>query len=65
MDRQTAKALELADQLEVSEGERALVKRRIPEAAQGDLVALGYVTRFFYDGKHNRGITSLILDLIR
>ena len=58
-------AIELADKLKVTEGERNLIKRRIPEAAGGDDFAKGYITRFLYDGKHNREITGQILELLR
>jgi len=59
-------AVGLVDRMaNLSDDERQLLRKRIPEAASGDEWALGYVQRFFYDGKVNREITSQILDLIR
>jgi len=58
-------ALRLVDKMDrLTEGERNLLKKRIPEAAGGDDFAKGYVVRFLYDGKVNRQITGQILDLI-
>ena len=61
-----AKAIKLVDRMaNLSDGERQLLRQRIPEAVNGNDWALGYVMRFLYDGKVNREITSQILDLIR
>lgn len=61
-----AKAVSLVNHMvNLSTGERQLLKKRIAEAAQGDEWALGYVQRFLYDGSVNRAFTKQILDLIR
>ena len=60
----TGQAVKLMDEMvNLSDGERYVLKKRVIEAAQGGDAALGHIILFPYDHR-NRDIVSEVLHLI-